>query len=180
MIIVPIEVSSRHIHLSQEDLDVLFGSAYKLVPLKNISQTGQYAAQETVTLRNGSNEIKKVRIIGPVRKSTVVELAASDSRKLGLKLAVDNSVMIIGPYNSLTKDCAVTPQRHIHASTEDAKKYKLHDKQIVSVECGQKRKVIFTNVVVRVDQDFVWNFHVDVDEANAAGLTENEFGTVII
>ncbi|MEI6835443.1 MAG: PduL/EutD family phosphate acyltransferase [Candidatus Falkowbacteria bacterium] len=180
MIIVPIEISSRHVHLSQEDLDVLFDLDYKLAPLKNISQTGQYAAQETVTLKNGNSEIKNVRIIGPVRQSTVVELAASDSRKLGLKLAVNNSVTIIGPNNSLTRDCAVIPQRHIHASNEDAKKYKLHDKQIVSVECGQKRKVIFANVIVRVDQDFVWNFHVDIDEANAAGLAENEFGTVIV
>lgn len=188
MIIVPIEISARHIHLSQPDLDILFGLDYKMSPMKNISQTGQYATRETVTLKNGGNEIMNVRIICPVRDNTIVELSASDSRKLGIKPPVKElddvndaaTLIIIGPKNSITKKCAIIPQRHIHASLEDAKKYNLSNQQIVSVACGQKRKVIFANVLVRVDKDFIWNFHIDVDEANSAGLTNNESGTVTI
>ncbi len=183
MIIVPIEISARHVHLSRQDLDILFGLDYEPIPMKNISQIGQYASHETVILKNNSKEIVNVRIICPVRQATVVELAASDFRKLGIKPDVLNNaeiLTIIGPKNSITKECAIMPHRHIHASLEDAKKYNLFDGQIVSVTCGQKRKVTFANVIVRIDRDYVWNFHIDVDESCAAGLTTNDSGIVIV
>ena len=187
MIIIPIEISARHVHISREDLEALFGAGYELTALKKISQTGQYAARETVTLKNGANEMAGVRIVGPTRSETQVELSASDARKLGVRPPVKRSgsvaeaaiLTIIGPHGSLTKRCAIIPQRHIHASLEDAKRHNLQDGQIVSVKCGQDRGVIFSQVIVRVAQDFVWNFHIDVDEANAAGLLDNESGVII-
>ena len=187
MIIVPIEVSARHVHLCKQDLDILFGLDYQLSPMKKISQTGQFAANETVILKNGDKQLLNVRIVGPVRQNTQVELSVSDSIGMGIKPPIKKSgvvndaavLTIIGDKGSVTKTCAIIPQRHIHASVEDAKKYSLYDGQIVSVKCGLERGVVFSNVVVRVDKNFVWNFHIDVDEYNAAGLTNNESGSVI-
>jgi propanediol utilization protein len=187
MTIVPIEVSARHIHLCKHDLDIIFGLDYKLSPVKKISQIGQFAANETVIIKNGDKQLLNVRIVGPVRQDTQVELSISDSIRLGIKPPIKKSgivndaamLTIIGDKGSVTKTCAIIPQRHIHASVEDAKKYNLYDGQIVSVKCGLEREVVFSNVVVRVDKNFVWNFHIDVDEYNAAGLTNNEFGIVI-
>lgn len=187
MTIVPIEVSARHVHLCKHDLDVLFGLDYELSPLKRISQIGQFAANETVILKNGDKQLLNVRIVGPVRQDTQVELSASDSRRLGIKPPIKKSgdindaemLTIIGLKGSVTKRCAIIPQRHIHASVEDAKKYSLYDGQIVSVKCGLEREVVFSNVIVRVDDNFVWNFHIDVDEYNAAGLTNNESCLII-
>lgn len=187
MIMVPIEVSARHVHLCKQDIDILFGLDYQLLPIKKISQIGQFAANETVTIKNGDKQLLNVRIVGPVRHDTQVELAVSDSIRLGIKPPIKKSgnvndaamLTIIGDRGSVTKTCAIIPQRHIHASVEDAKKYSLHDGQIVSVKCGLERELIFSNVVVRVDNNFVWSFHIDVDEYNAAGLINNESGSVI-
>jgi putative phosphotransacetylase len=187
MAIIPIEVSARHVHLSKQDLDILFGLDYELLSIKKISQTGQFAANETVILKNGDKQLLNVRIVGPARHDTQVELSFSDSRKLGVKPPIKKSgnindaetLTIIGQKGSITKRCAIIPQRHIHASVRDAKKYSLYDGQIVSVKCGLEREVIFSNVIVRVDDNFVWNFHVDVDEYNAAGLTNNESCLII-
>ncbi len=188
MITIPIEVSARHIHLSQPDLDLLFGFDYKLKPLKNISQTGQYAAEEKVALVNGNQKIDNIRVVGPTRPETQVELSLTEARRLGLEipLAVSGNVAqatkltVIGPQGQIDRHCAIIAQRHIHASLEDAKKYQLHDGQIVTVECGNQRAVVFRQVVVRVRADFVWNLHLDTDEANAAGLQGGETGLVII
>lgn len=188
MITIPIEVSARHIHLSRPDLDLLFGFGYKLKPFKNISQTGQYAAEEKVNLQNGDRKIDNVRVVGPERRTTQLELSAADARRLDLEapLAVSGNtaqaatLTIIGPQGEITRDCAIRPQRHIHASLEDAKKYHLHDGQIVSVKCGGQRAVIFEQVIVRVRADFVWNLHLDTDEASAADLQGGEIGLIII
>lgn len=188
MITIPIEISARHVHLSRSDVDLLFGVGYKLRSLKAISQTGQYAAVEKVNLQNGDKLIENVRVVGPERLETQVELSLTDTRKLGLKvpLAVSGNMAqaaklkIIGPRGQVSRNCAIRPQRHIHASLEDAKKYILQDGQVVSVKCGVERAVIFAQVVVRVRADFVWNLHLDTDEANAAGLQIGEMGVVII
>lgn len=188
MIIIPIEISARHVHLNRQDLDILFGSNYELTFKKAISQTGQYAASETVILRNDDKEIIKVRVVGPLRKNTQVELSVSDARRLGIDPPVEKSgnmadaeiLTIIGPKGTVTKKCAIIPQRHIHASVEDAEKYNLHDGQIVSIKCGREREIIFSNVIVRIDKNFVWNLHLDTDEASAAGLTIGASGIVII
>lgn len=188
MITIPIEVSARHIHLSQPDLELLFGVGYKLTPLKDISQTGQYAAAEKISLQNGDKFIDNIRVVGPTRAATQVELSLTEARQLGLSLplAVSGnitqaaSLTIIGPQGQIIRDCAIVAQRHIHASLEDAKKYNLHDGQIVSVECGRERAVVFAQVFVRVREDYVWNLHLDTDESNAAGLQGGESGIVII
>ncbi|MFA5131454.1 MAG: phosphate propanoyltransferase [Patescibacteria group bacterium] len=188
MIIIPIEISARHIHLSRTDVEALFGVGYKLRPLRAISQTGQYVAMEKVSLENGDKLIENVRVVGPERAETQVELAQTDALKLGLiaplALSGDTSaaakLKIIGPQGQVFKNCVIIPQRHIHASLEDAEKYNLHDGQIVSVKCGRERALIFEQVIVRVRADYVWNLHLDTDEANAAGLHPGETGVVII
>lgn len=188
MIKVPIEVSARHIHLSRPDLELLFGVGYKLALLKAISQTGQYAAVEKVVLKNGDKLIENVRIVGPERAETQVELSLTEARQLGLAMPIAVSgnitqaakLTIVGPQGQVTRDCAIIAQRHIHASLENAKKYNLQDGQVVSVKCVGQRAVIFSQVVVRVREDFVWNLHLDTDEANAAGLVGGETGIVII
>ncbi|QQG52592.1 MAG: phosphate propanoyltransferase [Candidatus Falkowbacteria bacterium] len=188
MITIPIEVSARHIHLSRPDFELLFGIGYHLALFKNISQTGQYAAMEKVILENGDKKIENIRIVGPERRETQIELSLTEARQLGLTipLAVSGDIAqaakltIIGPQGQISKNCAIIAQRHIHASLKDAEKYHLHDGQIVSVECGTQRAVIFRQVVVRVRADFVWNLHLDTDEANAAGLQGGETGILII
>jgi propanediol utilization protein len=188
MITIPIEISARHIHLSRPDLERLFGTGYQLTPLRDISQTGQYAAAEKVTLKNGDKLIENVRVVGPTRAATQVEISLTEARQLDIvvPLAVSGNVAqaapltIIGPQGQVTRDCAIIAQRHIHASLEDAKKYNLQDGQIVSVKCGGERELIFAQVVVRVRADFVWNLHLDTDEVNAAGLQGGEMGVVII
>jgi putative phosphotransacetylase len=188
MIKVPIEISARHIHLSRPDLELLFGDGYELTLVKNISQTGQYAAAEKVTLENGDYHLENVRVVGPARAATQVELSLTDARQLGLvvPLAVSGNIAqaapltIIGPRGQVVRDCAIIAKRHIHASLIDAEKYQLHDGQVVSVECGGERAVVFAQVVVRVREDYVWNLHLDTDEANATGLQGGEIGIVII
>lgn len=187
MITIPIEISARHVHLSRPDLEVLFGLGYKLRPLKSISQTGQYATMEKVSLQNGDKIIENVRVVGPERAETQVELALSDAHKLRLDIPLALSgnmtqaaeLIIIGPQGQVSRDCAIRPQRHIHASLEDAKKYALQDGQIVSVKCGAENAIIFMQVVVRVRADFVWNMHLDIDEANAAGLQVGDVGVIV-
>ncbi|MFA6417314.1 MAG: phosphate propanoyltransferase [Patescibacteria group bacterium] len=187
MVTIPIEVSARHIHLSRPDLELLFGAGHQLAPLKNISQTGQYAAAEKVILENGDKKIENIRVVGPERPETQVELSLTEARQLGLAipLAVSGNVAqaalltVIGPQGQISRHCAIIAQRHIHASLEDAEKYHLYDGQIVAVECSGQRAVIFRQVVVRVRADFVWNLHLDTDEANAAGIQGGETGILI-
>jgi len=191
MIKVPLEVSARHVHLSKEDLEKLFGKGYELTVIKAISQRGQYAARETVTLKTEKGEIPNVRIVGPVRKQSQVEISRTDALKLGLNppLRVSGGVegspgiILIEPEGNKIelKEGVIIAKRHIHASPEEAAMYGLKNGQIVSVKVGGERGLTFDNVVVRIDPTFVWAFQLDTDEANAAGIgKEQMFGEVII
>jgi putative phosphotransacetylase len=173
-------VSNRHVHLSKEDLEVLFGEGYELHPIKDLRQPGQYAAEEVVTLVGPKGKIERVRVLGPVRKETQIEISQTDAFKLGVKAPVRDSgdldgtpgIKIVGPKGEVeTKKGLILAKRHIHMLPEDAEKYGVKDKDLVYVafEKGD-RKLIFGDVLIRVSPKYALEFHVDTDEANAALL----------
>jgi len=187
---VPIEISARHIHLYKKDLETLFGKDYQLKVFKPLSQKGQFAAEETITLANANFRLEKVRILGPLREKTQVEICQTEARLFGIEPPIRESgdlkdsiggLEIIGPDGKIELEKGlIIALRHIHASPTDAMKYKLKDKQLVSVKVEGQRSLIFHNVVIRVDPSFVWNMHIDTDEANAAGVKEGAEGEVIV
>jgi len=189
MIKVPIEISARHIHLSQKDFDILFGSNYQVKYLKSLSQKGQYACKETVNLKTSKLELKDVRLIYPHRKQTQIELSKTDAYKLGLnppircsgKIAKSEKITIIGPKGKIKlNEGVIIAARHIHTSPKDAEKYHLRDGQKASVAINGERGLIFHNVIIRIDPTFVWRLQIDTDEANAAGITGKATGEVLI
>lgn len=177
---VPIGVSNRHIHLSEADLAVLFGEGYELTPIKELSQPGQYACKETLTIIGPSlRPIENVRVLGPVRKSSQVEISATDSYVLKVKPPVRESgkiqgsapITIIGPKGvvELSEGCIIA-NRHIHMSPEDGIAFGVKDGDYVTVDAEGKRRTRWYDVQVRVNPDFRLEMHVDTDDANAAGI----------
>ncbi|QOS97928.1 acetate/propionate family kinase [Brevibacterium sp. JNUCC-42] len=186
---VPVGISNRHIHLSQQDLDQLFGPGYELKKLKDLKQVGQYAAEETVNIVGPKGRINKVRVLGPVRKATQLEVSRTDSFVLGVEPPVRDSgdikgspgITLEGPYGTVAIDEGVIIAfRHIHFSDEEAKEFGVKDKQFVSVEVPGSRSIVFENVLCRVHKDFRLELHIDTDEANAAGLKNNMELEVIV
>lgn len=180
---VPVGISNRHIHLSQQDLETLFGEGYELTVRNNLSQTGQFAAEETLTVEGPKRSLQNVRILGPTRKETQVEVSRTDAFTLGVKPPVRDSgfltdtpgITLIGPKGKVTLDKGVIiAQRHIHMSPADAERFGVQDKDIVSVRVGGERGTVFNNVLIRVREDFVLEMHIDTDEANAAMLNNGE------
>ncbi|WP_052472222.1 phosphate propanoyltransferase [Thermotoga sp. RQ7] len=182
-------VSNRHVHLSREDLETLFGKGYELTPVKELRQPGQYAAKETVTIVGPKGAIENVRVLGPVRKETQVEISRTDAFRLGVRPPVRDSgdlegtpgIVIIGPNGILVKEKGVIiAKRHIHMHPKDAEYYGVKDKDIVKVivESGDRR-LIFDDVLIRVREDFALEFHVDTDEANAAMLNTGDLVYIV-
>lgn len=178
---IPVAVSNRHVHLSEKDLEILFGKGYKLNKLKDLSQPGQYAAKECVTLVGPSGVKTGVRVLGPERDKTQVEISRTDSFELGVKPPVRDSgslsgspgIVLVGPGGAVTLlEGVIFAWRHIHMTPEDAAKFGLSDKQYVKVKAGKERGLIFDNVLVRVSSKYRLEMHVDTDEANA-GLINN-------
>nr|WP_312470263.1 phosphate propanoyltransferase [Neobacillus sp.] len=176
---IPVGVSNRHIHLSKEDLNSLFGDGYQMVKLKDLLQPGQYACKETVTICGPKGAIEKVRILGPVRSKTQVEILEGDCYKLGVvtepRLSGDlqgtPGITIIGPKGSVqTKEGLIVAQRHIHMTPEDAKHLGVHDGQVVSIEINGPRGGIFNNVAVRANDASALECHIDIDESNAMNV----------
>ena len=177
---VPVGVSNRHIHLTQADVETLFGAGYKLTPMKDLSQPGQYACKETLTLVGPSmRAIENVRVLGPVRSATQVEISRTDSFTLKVKPPVRESgdikgsaaVTIVGPKGvvSISEGCIIA-NRHIHMSVADGAAYGVKDGDYVTVEAEGARRTRFYDVQVRVSDKFALEMHVDTDDANAAGL----------
>lgn len=188
MIKIPVEVSGRHLHLSQEDLEALFGLGYQLKKKKDLSQPSDFAAEETLDLRNGDKIIKGVRVVGPVRKNTQVEISKTDAVYLGInppiKLSGDiegtPGITLIGPKGEVILEKGlIIALRHIHCSSEEAKKMKLKNGEIVSVKIGDERPVIFHNIKVRVGDNYKFCLHIDTDEGNAAGINKIGEGQII-
>lgn len=180
---ITVGISARHVHLTREDVDTLFGKGYQLTKFKDLSQPGQFACEEMVTVVGPKGVIEKVRILGPERKESQVELSISDCFKLGIKAPLRDSgdlsgsapITLVGPAGSVTlKEGAIIAARHIHMSTADAEKYGLEDKDRIYVRAKGPRGIIFGDVLVRVSDSFHSEMHVDTDEGNAVGLRNGD------
>lgn len=181
---IPLGVSNHHVHLSQADADSLFGANYTFTKLKDLSQKGQHAMQECLMVAGPKGVIDKVRILGPVRKQTQVEVTATDCFKLGIKAPLRLSgdlegspgCTLIGPDGSvqLEKGCVVA-KRHIHMSPQDANHYGVSDGQSVSLELPGERGGIINHVIIRVHDSFSLECHLDTEEANALGVSGKDY-----
>ena len=191
-ILVPIEISARHVHLTRADTQKLFGNGKRLHKSRSISQTKQFLSKERVTLSNSFFTMPDVGIVGPERSETQVELAATDARRFKIDARILTSghlkksagdLVIHGPEGSIALTRGVIiPRRHVHASIVHAKKYGLMDGQIVSVRIknpGGVRDCTFHDVIIRVHKDYIWALHLDTDEGNAAGITPKSKAYII-
>ena len=186
---VLIETSARHLHVTQEVLETLFGKGYELTPKKDLSQPGQFACEERVQVIGPKKSFPAVSILGPVRPETQVELSASDARSIGVPIFVRESgdvagtapCKLIGPAGEVDIDCGViVAKRHIHMTPEDAANYGVQDKQIVSVKVeSPERSLIFGDVVVRVSTKYALAMHIDTDESNAALIAPGTYGEIL-
>lgn len=177
---VPVGVSNRHIHLSTADVETLFGKGYELTPFKDLSQPGQYACKELLTIVGPSlRPIENVRVLGPVRSASQVEISRTDSFVLKVKPPVRESgdiagsapITIIGPKGVVTlKEGCIIANRHIHMSEDEGKQFGLKDGDYVTVEANGERRTTFYDVQVRVNKAFRLEMHIDTDDANAAGI----------
>ncbi|GEK27854.1 phosphate propanoyltransferase [Furfurilactobacillus siliginis] len=184
---IPIGVSNHHIHLSEEDFETLF-PGQKMTKFKNLRQPADFASNSKVTVVGPKGEIPGVRVLGPYRKQSQVELSLTDGFQIGVNLPVRMSGNLDGaPSVTLKTDAAeitvagaIAAKRHVHMSLEDAKKYgvKLGDNIAVEVTNG-KRRLVFNDVVARPREDFVLEMHIDTDEANAAGLSKDSIARII-
>ncbi|GAE02592.1 propanediol utilization protein [Clostridium botulinum B str. Osaka05] len=185
---IPVGISNRHIHLSQKDLDSLFGENYELTKIKDLSQPGQYACKEVVTICGPKGAIEKIRILGPVRSKTQVEVLAGDCIKLGsvshVKLSGDlnrtSPITIVGPKGSVQlEEGLIVAQRHIHMTPEDAQNLGVHDGEIVSIKFEDLRGGIYNNVAVRANDASSLECHLDIEEANAMGINSKSKVTIV-
>lgn len=177
---IPVGISNRHIHLSEEHVEVLFGKGYKLTPFKDLSQPGQYACKEQLTIVGPSlKPIEKVRVLGPVRSASQVEISRTDAYTLKVNAPVRESgkisgsapITVIGPKGTVTlNEGCIIANRHIHMSLADGEKFGVKDNDYVDVDAFGERRTRFFDVQVRVHKDFRLEMHLDTDDANAAGL----------
>jgi putative phosphotransacetylase len=187
---VLVEISARHVHVTQADLETLFGAGYHLHPKKELSQPGQYASEEKVDVVGPKNTIKNVTILGPVRNASQVEVSLTDARTLGASALVRESgnidgtqgITLVGPNGSVTlSQGLIAAKRHIHLTPEDAVKFNVKNSQIVSVKVtGHERTTVFGDVVIRISEKFAPAMHIDTDEANAAGMTGEAWGEILV
>ena len=180
-----VETSARHVHVTKETLEKLFGAGYELTVKKMLSQPGQYASNERVTVVGPKRELANVSILGPVRSADQVELSLTAARGIGIIAPVRESgdiagtpgCKLVGPAGEVEiAEGVIAAKRHVHMTPADAEAAGVKDKDIVKVACGgEGRKVVFDDVVIRVSEKFATAMHIDTDESNAAcGPTEGE------
>lgn len=184
-----VETSARHVHVSREDLDILFGEGYELTKKKDLSQPGQFVTNEKVAVVGAKKDFPAVSILGPVRSATQVEISATDARTIGVAapvresgdIAGSGSCKIVGPKGEIEiKEGVIVAKRHIHMTPDDAKSYGVSDRDIVSVKIDSDgRSLIFGDVVVRVSDKFSLAMHIDTDESNACGATGATMGEIV-
>lgn len=187
---VLVETSARHVHVSREALDILFGEGYELTPKKNLSQPGQFACEERVTVVGPKKELAGVSILGPVRPETQVELSLTDARSIGIVAPVRESgdikgsaaCKLIGPKGEIEiTEGVIAAKRHIHMTPDDAAAFGVKDTQVVKVAVETNgRSLTFGDVVVRVSPKYALAMHIDTDESNAAGIAPGTMGEVIV
>lgn len=182
-----VEASARHVHLTEEDIETLFGKGYKLTPVKKLTQVGQFACKERVTLIGPKNIYRNVAILGPARKETQVELSLTDARFLGVKAPVRMSgdlrdaadIIIATETEAITaKGSCIVAQNHIHMTPEQAKNWCFTDGEEVSVKMSTERPLTFDGVVVRVSETAGLAMHIDFDEANACLFKDGDMGLI--
>lgn len=182
-----VETSARHIHVTQQTLETLFGKGAELHNKKDLSQPGQYACEEKVTLVGPKGQLT-VTILGPTRPADQAELSLTDARALGITVPVRESgdvagtpgLKLVGPCGEVEiAEGAIAAKRHIHMTPEDAAELGVEDKQIVSVKLDTARPLIFGDVVVRVSPKFALAMHIDTDECNAACAYGQVFGEIV-
>lgn len=185
---VMVEISARHLHVSQQDLETLFGKGYTLTPKKDLSQPGQFACEEKVTIVGAKSQLK-ASILGPVRPETQVEISLTDARAIGVSAPIRESgdvagsgaCKLVGPCGEveLTQG-VIAAKRHIHMTPADAEKYNIKDKQIVNVKINSDgRSLVFGDVIARVSPSYALAMHIDTDEANAALVGGNCIGEIL-
>ncbi len=187
---VLVEISARHVHVTQTDLETLFGTGAVLHPKKNLSQPGQYASEEKVDLVGPKSIIKNVSILGPCRNASQAEVSLTDARTLGVTALVresgsiegTNGVTLVGPAGSVVlAKGLIAAKRHIHLTPEIAAQFGVKNSQTVSVKVGaNERTTTFGDVVIRISEKFAPAMHIDTDEANAAGLSGETWGDVVV
>ena len=183
-----VETSARHVHVTQEDLETLFGKGHELTKKKDLSQPGPFACEEKVTIV-GSKKEMKASILGPVRPETQVELSLTDARSIGVDAPIRESgdvagsgaCKLVGPAGEVElKEGVIAAKRHIHATPEDAEKLGVKDKDVVSVKIDTEgRSLVFGDVVVRVSPKYALAMHIDTDESNAAACGREVFGEIV-
>lgn len=185
-IFVPLEASGRHVHVTKEQAQTLFG--HDLTPKRELSQPGQYLAQERVTVVGPKGEFQNVAVLGPARKSAQVEISLTDGRVLGLQPPVRLSgdtkkspgCTLIGPRGRVEiPEGVMVAQRHIHLPPQDAARFGVRDKQVVKLQTFTSRPVVFEDVVVRISPDFAAAVHLDYDEANGCGFQNGDWGRIL-
>jgi propanediol utilization protein len=187
-LLIPVSASVRHVHLSREHVEALFGPGRELTVKSELSQPGQFACQETVTLVGPKSSIANVRVLGPVRKQTQVEVSRTDEIALGIDAPIRASgelentpgLDLLGPVGRVhLARGVIQAQRHIHMSPEDAARFAVKDRDWVMVRVGGERGIIYDDVLVRVNADYRLDMHLDTDESNAADLHAGATGTLI-
>ena len=182
-----IETSARHVHVSAADLEILFGKGHTLTNKKDLSQPGQFACEEKVTVKGPKGSLK-ASILGPERPATQVELSLTDARTIGVvapvresgDIANSGNCVIEGPCGSVEVECGViAAKRHIHMTPADAEELGVSDKEIVCVRLNTARPLIFDDVVVRVSDKFALAMHIDTDESNAACAFGEVYGEIV-
>lgn len=185
---IPVEASGRHIHLSRADANSLFGEGYQFTKVKDLSQPGQYACKERVTVTGPKGSIHNVIVLGPERKQSQMEVSLTDALALGIKAPVRQSgdtkgspgITVTNGSRSVTlAEGIIVAKRHIHMTPEDAQKFNVKDGEIVKVKVSGSRPVIFEDTVVRVSKDFRTYMHIDYDEANACGYNKDSWGIIV-
>lgn len=185
---VPIAVSARHVHLQPDHVEVLFGAGYELTQRSELSQPGQFAANETVMIAGPKSSIERVRILGPVRKATQVEVSFTDAMKLGVKPPLRESgniegsapITLIGPKGSVhIEQGLIIAQSHIHMAPSDAARFGVQDGEYITVEADGIRPISFRNVRIRVNERYRLEMHIDTDEANAGFITQGTIGRLV-
>lgn len=185
---VEVEASGRHVHLTRQDVETLFGPGYQLTKTKDLSQPGQYACAERLTITGPKGSLKNVVVLGPERKASQVEVSLTDALALGIKAPVRQSGDIEGSseitisngdrHIKLSQGLIVA-KRHMHITPEDAVKFNVKDGEIIKVKVFGQRPLIFDDLVVRVSKDFRTYIHIDYDEANACGFTKGTLGMIL-
>lgn len=183
-----VEMSARHVHVTERDLETLFGKGASLTPKRELSQPGQYLCEERVDLIGPKKTIANVSILGPTRPETQVEVSLTDARTLGVEAPIrmsgdvkgSGAVTIKGPVGEVTlTEGVIAAKRHIHMTPDDAEKMNLKDGQTVSVKIGGERGLVFDETVLRVSKKFATAMHIDTDEANAVALPRDAVGFIL-